>query len=428
MSEVITSFEDIVKAKKNIEGICVRTPLVYSKHFSGLCGCNVYLKLENLQITGAYKMRGAYNKISSLSKEELDRGVITASAGNHAQGVAASAKMLGIEKKTFVIMAETAAKLKIEKTKSYGVNVELYGQNFDEANDYAHKLADERNLVFIEAFNDYSIIAGQGTIGIEILEDLPDVDFIIVPIGGGGLISGITIAATSMSDKVQIIGVQAETAAPMINSLKEGKLLEFPGPKTMADGIQVGKAGQRNFGILEKFQKAGRLRTFTVLEEEISTAMMDLILDAKIVPEGAGAVSLAALQSHPKELGLTKEMNVVLVVSGGNIQDQKLLSYLMDFVVEKYQFMAVRSILPDIPGSLAQFLSVIANRRINVADVVTHRVGWAFPYVGADEVMIEMVLQTTDEKIQETILDDLKKAGYRCSVMRGGSWQKYESQ
>jgi len=410
--------DDINKAQKRIEGIAYRTPLVYSDYFSKEIGCQVYLKLENLQKTGAYKVRGAYNKMAGLPKEILSNGVITASAGNHAQGVANAAKELGVAHVSDIIMAETASPLKIDKTRSYGVNVELFGKNFDEANEWAHVEAKKRNKIFIEAFNDWDVMAGQGTVGLEIVQDLPGVDAVIVPVGGGGLISGMAIALLNHSEKIRIIGVEADKAAPFILSLEKGEPTPLPSPpQTMADGIQVGKVGNLTFSVVQELVSENKMKIVVVRDGEIVSTMIRLLLNANLCVEGAGATALAALRYRKDELGISNDSKIVVVLSGGNIQPNKIAYYLSQEIASANHYLNIRTKIQDQPGSLARLLGLIASKNVNIADIVSHRAGYPYPYIGMDEALVEMILETNNRDMQSTLLVELKTAGYEVKII-----------
>ncbi|MDH4226334.1 MAG: threonine ammonia-lyase [Deltaproteobacteria bacterium] len=300
----------IKEASKKLRGIVERTPLVYSTSFSRMFGASVYLKLENLQKTGSFKVRGAYNKISSLSSEEKDRGVITASSGNHAQGVAWASALLKV--KCCVVMPETSQQVKQTAASGYGANLTLKGKNFGEAYDEALKMAAAEGITFIPPYDDDLVIAGQGTIGIEILEDLSDVDTVIVPVGGGGLISGIATALKHANPNIRVYGVEADAATSCVDSLREGHAVPAENRPTIADGIAVKKVSERTFNIIrEKVEDV-----VIVAEDSIAEAVLKFMERKKLVVEGAGAVPLAALIENK----IPKPGNkVVLVVSGGNI-------------------------------------------------------------------------------------------------------------
>ncbi|WP_127584531.1 threonine ammonia-lyase [Paenibacillus koleovorans] len=308
-------YQDIMRAKYKLEGHIHRTPLAHSKTLSEKSGSDVYLKLENLQKTGAFKVRGAWNRIAHLSPEERQRGVITASAGNHAQGVALSAAQAGIRSTIVMPIGATAAK--IAATRSYGSEVVLHGANYDEAFTYANEVAERTGAIFVHAFNDSYVIAGQGTIGSEILDELPHLDAIVVPVGGGGLISGIGLAVKSIRPETMIIGVQPEQAASGYRSWKTGQLQRVEKPLSIADGLAVKQPGALPLAWMRRVVD----EFVTVSEKQIAEAMFLLLERNKLLVEGAGAASVAALLSGVLPLAGKR---VALVVSGGNVDLSKL--------------------------------------------------------------------------------------------------------
>lgn len=308
------NFQDIKDARERIGNLVKRTPLVHSEFLSDFCGGEVYLKLENLQITNSFKIRGALNKMLHLSTEEMKRGVITASSGNHALAVAVSADKLDLSAK--IVVPRNTPKLKIERIKKYDVELILHGDVYDEAEQKAIELAKEEGLTFISSYNDKMVIAGQGTIGLEILEDLPGVDTVIVPVGGGGLISGISIAIKSIKPSVQIIGVQSEASPVMYESLKAGKIVDVEIRESIAEGLSGGiERGSITFEIVQKYVDDLVL----VKEETIRKAIYLLWKEEKLVAEGAGAAAIAPIIENKD---LFRKKTVVSVISGGNIDDE----------------------------------------------------------------------------------------------------------
>ncbi|WP_229725866.1 threonine ammonia-lyase [Calditerricola satsumensis] len=293
-----------------------RTPLQHSSTFSAMSGCEVFLKLENLQKTGAFKIRGAYNKVASLAPDARARGVITASAGNHAQGVAMAAFRFGVQ--ATVVMPEGAPQAKIEATRGYGAEVVLTGQTYDESYAAALEMAEREKVTFIHAFDDPYVIAGQGTVGLEILEELPYADALIVPVGGGGLISGIAVAAKTIKPDIRIIGVQAQNAPAAHDSWRKGLRLDVPATRTLADGLAVRRPGELTFHLMQRY-----VDDMVLVSEEAIAAAIRLFLErAKLLVEGAGAAALAALLGG--ELAYLRGQRVVLVVSGGNVDLSRL--------------------------------------------------------------------------------------------------------
>ncbi|GAB6934218.1 MAG: threonine ammonia-lyase [Bacillota bacterium] len=305
------TYRDIAEAEARLRRVVHRTPLQHSCTFSAMSGCEVYLKLENLQKTGAFKIRGAYNKVASLSPDERARGVITASAGNHAQGVAMAAFRFGVQ--ATVVMPVGAPQAKIEATRGYGAEVVLVGQSYDESYAAACEMAEREKATFIHAFDDPYVIAGQGTVGLEILEELPYADALIVPVGGGGLISGIAVAAKTIKPDIRIIGVQAQNAPAAHDSWRKGLRLDVPASRTLADGLAVRRPGALPFRLMQRYVDDMVL----VTEEAIAAAIRLFLERAKLLVEGAGAASLAALLSG--QLAYLRGQRVVLVVSGGNV-------------------------------------------------------------------------------------------------------------
>lgn len=321
----------IQEAKEGLKGIARKTDLTFSRTFSEISGMNVYLKPENRQKTGAFKVRGAFNKIANLTEEEKSRGVIASSAGNHAQGVALAASTYGI--KATICMPETAPMAKVSATKGYGAEVIQHGCVYDDCYCKAVEVQKETGATFVHPFNDPYVIAGQGTVGLEILEDLPNVDAIIVPIGGGGVIAGIAVAAKSIKPEVKIIGVQAEIIASTKASLEAGHIVTLPGVKSLADGISVATPGALTFEIMKEYVD----EVVTVSEEEIEDAIFMLAQRSKLVVEGAGATTVAAVMSNKVNM---PGKNVVTVLTGGNI-DVAVLANIIQKGIEKRQSQAV---------------------------------------------------------------------------------------
>jgi len=324
MKKEYLTLNDVLEARERIKNTCVNTKLIYSSEFSKDCGNEVYIKPENLQVTGSFKLRGALNKISKLSDEQKSKGLIASSAGNHAQGVAYSANKLGI--KATIVMPETTPLIKSQATKSYGVDIVLKGQVYDEAYAEAKRLEKENGYTFIHPYNDMDVAAGQGTIALEILDELKDVYAIIVPVGGGGLISGVAVAAKSINPNIKIIGVQAEGANPMKISFDTGKLTYADSVDTIADGAAVKQPGDMTFEVVKKYVD----EFVTVSDNELIEAVYVLLEKHKLVAEPTGALSLAALT----KLNF-KGKKVVSVVSGGNIDVVTIASLLKRGLVSR---------------------------------------------------------------------------------------------
>lgn len=310
----LVNIHDIEEAKSIVSKYARRTPLVQSMFLSrNVVGGDVYLKLENMQLTGSFKFRGANNKINHLTDEEKKRGVITASAGNHAQGVALTGKLLDIE--TTVVMPDEAPQMKRDATAGYGATVDIHGATFDDAHQWMHERAEKEGKTIVDPFNDKYVIAGQGTIGLEILDDLWDVDTVIVPVGGGGMISGIATAVKSFNPSIHVVGVQSENVHGMKASVDAGHIVTHHDDFTLADGTDVATPGDLTFPIVQSLVD----EIVTVSEEEIATAMKDLLQRTKVVAEGAGALPTAALESHRIDEKWLKNKKVVALVSGGNV-------------------------------------------------------------------------------------------------------------
>jgi threonine dehydratase len=383
----------IQDALKNIQPFIDKTPLIFSNSFSKLIGAEVYLKAENLQKTGSFKVRGAFNKLTGIK----DGRVIAASMGNHAQGVAFAANALGIHAK--IVMPVTAPIVKQEATKSYGAEVVLYGESFGDALNHA---LSQRDYIFIHAFDDESVIAGQGTVGIEITEDLKGIDFIIVPVGGGGLISGIAAAVKALSPKTRIIGVQTESATSAYDSFKGKKISDrIPSP-TLADGIAVGRIGEKTFEIMNKYVDEMLL----VKEESIAMAILLFLERKKLVVEGAGAAPLAALIENKDRF---KDRRIVLVVSGGNIDFTLIDRIIHKGLVTSGRIGVFEVVVDDIPGSLHYVTGVIASHRGNVLDIVHDRLAGDLS-VGKTKVVFTVEVKGREHL--DEILSELEVKGF----------------
>jgi threonine dehydratase len=373
--------------------------MLYSDTISKLTGKEVYLKLENLQKTGSFKIRGAYYKLSQLGHSVKKRGVIAASAGNHAQGVAFASSLLGIE--STIVMPEGASIAKQVATRSYGGKVILFGQDTEDSLSYAKKL-EEKGRYFIHPFDDEQVIAGQGTIGLEILEEVPGVEAIIVPIGGGGLISGIATIVKKRRPKVEIIGVQAAHAPSAFYSWKKKEIVEVEVKPTLADGIAIRRLGENTFPIIKK--KVDNI--LTVDEDEIASAILMLMERKRVVAEGAGATPLAALLSKRRKIGARK---VVLVVSGGNIDVN-----LLDRIIEKGLSQTGRVvrfgvILKDVPGALTKLSDLVAQYKANILHIIHERAARDIP-IGFSKVTL--VLETRGQEHIREIEKELRGKGY----------------
>lgn len=394
------SVELIKEAAGIIKGEVHHTPLTFSNTFSQMSGNKVYLKAENLQKTGSFKIRGALNKICHLTDKEKAMGVIAISAGNHAQGVALSATKAGI--KSIIIMPKLAPIAKVVATKNYGARVELYGSVFDECVRRASELQKETGATFIHPFDDPYVIAGQGTIGLEILEDLEDVEVVVAAIGGGGLISGIATALKELKPSIKVIGVQAANAASMKASIDRGVITTISSAKTLADGIAVKTPGNLTYEIVKKYVDD----IVTVTEEEIANAILMLLERAKLIVEGAGAVPIAALIN--KKINMQGK-SVVAVLSGGNIDVNIIAQIIERGLVKAGRKIKIKTMIEDRPGQLYQLLGLIARAGANVISIHhdRHKVGVE---LGLAEV--ELDLETRDKEHSRRIYKLLNEKGY----------------
>lgn len=381
----------IQKAVSVLEPILNKTNLIRSNFFSNEHGCNVYLKPENFQKTGSFKIRGAYNKISQLTEQEKSKGIIAASAGNHAQGVAFSARQMKIP--SIVVMPNVTPLLKIEATKKLGSEVLLKGDVYDEAYRHACNLAEEKGYNLIHPFDDYDVICGQGTIGFEIIEELTEVDEIIVPIGGGGLISGIALAAKIMKPSVKIIGVVPKGAMSMKVSIEEGQVTRLASVKTVAEGVAVKQPGDLTFSIAKEYVD----EIVSVSEKDIMESVLLLIEKHKMVSETAGAVSLAALKKRAE-----KDKNIVCLISGGNIDLVTISSIINQGMISRGRIMCFSVELPDKPGQLLKVAKLLADAGANVIELEHNQFKALDRY--SDKVLLEVTIETNGiEHINEVI-------------------------
>ncbi len=398
------TLHDVKKAYDAMYNVVHHTALDQSTTFSQMAGYDVYLKLENLQKTGSFKIRGAYNKIHSLNSEEKNKGVIAASAGNHAQGVAYAARMAGI--KATIVMPEVAPLAKIMATRGYGAEVILHGMGYDEAFQKAQEIENEQGQTFIHAFNDNQVIAGQGTIALEILEELEDVSAIVVPVGGGGLIAGIALVVKELAPHVKIYGVQAQGAPAMYMSKKAHNLKTTPDAMTIADGIAVKQPGNLTFSIIDQY-----VDDIVVVDDEaIASTILMLLERAKMMVEGAGAVGLAAILAH-KIPAIGKVVNVV---SGGNVDVNFISRMIERGLVRAGRRIKIEAFINDRPGILQQLLTVIANTRANVIHVSHNRIEQNVP-IG--QAVVEISLETRDTQHAQQILTNLRQNGYNARML-----------
>ncbi|HEY8446183.1 MAG TPA: pyridoxal-phosphate dependent enzyme [Thermomicrobiales bacterium] len=409
MSALPIDIEDVRAAQARLACVpeILRTPLVPSLALGERLGCRVWLKLENLQRIGSYKIRGAYNNIASLPPNKLQRGLIAASAGNHAQGIGFAAQKLGVARNTLIFVPRPTPATKLRNTRRWGVRVVRYGEDFSEANHVAHVKAEKWGRTFVEPFDDWQTIAGQGTVGLEILSDLPDVDVIVVPVGGGGLLSGIAVAVAACRPQTRVIGVEAEGAPCLLYSLQKGAPTELPfRPATVADGINVRCPGEKTFAAIRHFAERGIVEIVTVREKEIVQAIADLLIDAKTMAEGAGAVGIAALAAG-KVPGLKPNTQVAVVVSGGNIDPELTWRIMYERTVA--HMLVIRVSIPDRPGELMRLLEPIAAANVNIIDVDVNRHD-ARPNLG--QRVVELCLAVTDEQQARQLFARLRERNY----------------
>lgn len=396
--------KDFEEASRIVSQVANDTKLVYSDFFSNACGNKVYLKPENMQVTGAYKVRGAYYKISTLSDEERDRGLITASAGNHAQGVAKAAKKFGV--RATIVMPTTTPLIKVNRTKSYGAQVLLFGDVFDDANARALELAEEHGYTFIPPFDDLAVATGQGTIAMEIFKELPLVEYILVPVGGGGLATGVSTLAKLLNPKIRIIAVEPVGAACLKASFEAGKPVMLPSANTIADGTAVKKPGVSIFPYLQKNID----EIITVEDDELIVAFLDMVENHKMIVENSGLLTVAAL-NHLK----VKGKNVVSVLSGGNMDVITMSSVVQQGLIFRDRIFTVSVLLPDKPGELAKVAQTIAGVQGNVIKL-DHNQFITTNRSVAVELTITLEAFGTEHKNQ--IIDTLEEAGYRPKITR----------
>ena len=394
-----TTIADVYRAAKQLEGVTVKTGLIHSDFFSDACGNEVYIKPENLQHTGAFKLRGAYNRISQLSKEEQAKGVITASAGNHAQGVAFAAQKLGV--KAVICMPATTPILKVEATRTYGAEVVLQGDSFDDA--YAHSLTLQKKhgYVYIHPFNDREVLLGQGTTALEIVDALKDVDAILVPIGGGGFASGVALATKLVNPGVKVIGVEPENAACMKAALDKGKIVTLKSSDTVADGCAVKTAGDLTYAFCKKYLD----EIVTVSEMEIMSALLSLIEKHKLIAEGAGVLSLAGLMKLP-----FKKKKVVAIVSGGNIDISTISALIDKALIARGRVFCFAVQLPDKPGQLLKVSQILAEENANVIKLDHNQAKVTDSF---KKVILEVTVETHNQEHINRILKAMEKNGFR---------------
>ncbi|MDR3072446.1 MAG: threonine ammonia-lyase [Clostridiales Family XIII bacterium] len=389
----------IRKAAITLQRVLRKTPLIPSDFFREEYGANVFLKPEHLQVTGSFKIRGAYNKIANLSKENLSNGVIASSAGNHAQGVAFSAKERGV--RATIVMPQTTPLIKVDATKAYGAKVILHGDIYDESFAKAKELSKEYGSSFIHPFDDYDVICGQGTIGLEVLEELPNVDEILVPVGGGGLIAGIALIAKSVNPKVKIIGVEPKGAMSMRVSLKEGAVTNLASVKTNAEGVAVRRVGDLSFAIAQRYLDD----MVSVSEKDIMENVLLTMEKHKFVVETAGVVPLAAVRKRAKP-----GKNIVCILSGGNIDTVTLSSIINEGMISRGRIMCFSVELPDRPGQLVKVASLLAENNANVIELEHNQFKALDRY--SNKVVLEVTVETNGREHIEQVLDALTDADF----------------
>ncbi|MCD8222562.1 MAG: threonine ammonia-lyase [Clostridiales bacterium] len=398
------TLEQFEEASEEVKKVTLETKLVYSEYFSAQTGNKVYFKPENMQYTGAYKVRGAFYKISTLTPEEREHGLITASAGNHAQGVAYAAKLAGV--KAVVVMPTTTPLMKINRTKGYGADVVLYGDVFDEACDYAYKLAEEHGYTFVHPFDDLDVATGQGTIAMEIIKELPTVDYILCPIGGGGLCTGVSTLAKLLNPKIKVIGVEPAGANCMQVSLKEGHVVGLPSVSTIADGTAVKKPGEKLFPYIQ--QNVDDI--ITVEDTDLIVAFLDMVENHKMVVENSGLLTVAAL----KQLNVQKK-KIVAILSGGNMDVITMSSVVQHGLIQRDRIFTVSVLLPDKPGELAKVSTLLAQERGNVIKL-EHNQFVSINRNAAVELRITLEAEGTEHK--NKIVQALFDAGYRPKLVQ----------
>ncbi len=403
MSDMLT-LEKFEEASEIVKKVTSETKLIYSEYLSGQTGNKVYLKPENMQLTGAYKLRGAYYKISTLSPEEREKGLITASAGNHAQGVAYAAKKYGI--KAVIVMPTTTPLMKVNRTKSYGAEVILKGDVYDEACEYAYQLAEEHGYTFIHPFDDLTVATGQGTIAMEIFKELPLVDIILVPIGGGGLATGVSTLAKLLNPKIKVIGVEPAGANCMQESLKAGEVVTLPGVNTIADGTAVKTPGKNIF----PFIRDNIDEIVTVPDEELVVSFLDIVENHKMIVENSGLLTVAALRHLD-----VQNKRIVSILSGGNMDIITMSSVVQQGLIFRDRIFTVSVLLPDKPGELTKVSEVIASQNGNVIKLEHNQ----FVSINRNAaVELRITLETFGTEHKNQIIKALEEKGYQPKQVR----------
>jgi len=399
---------DLRRAREALQGIARDTPLLESDALSQLTGCRVFLKAESLQRTGSFKIRGAYNRIHRLSPDERAHGVIAASAGNHGQGVALAARLHRVP--ATIVLPEYAPVTKASAIQKHGATVVLHGASLDEAYAQALELTRETGATFIHPFDDWDVIAGQGTLALDLFDNLPETGAVIVPVGGGGLLAGVALATRALKPDAKLIGVQARGASAAVASFEAGHRLAGPA-ETIADGIKVSEPGERPFAVIQQTVD----HMLTVEEEEIYRAVVFLLEQARLVVEPAGAVGVAALLS--RRVQLPPETPVVALLTGANV-DPNLLGHLIEYgLVHSGRSLLLRVILPDRPGELVRLLSPLSAMRVNILGIEHHRAAWGLP-VNLSEVLLQ--LETRGPEHSAEVLATLREKGFSVESLLPG--------
>ena len=398
------SLKKFEEAAEKVKEVTLATNLVYSEYFSNQSGNKVYLKPENMQYTGAYKVRGAYYKISTMSEDARKKGLITASAGNHAQGVAYAASKYGVP--ATVVMPTTTPLIKVNRTKGYGAKVVLYGNVYDEACEYAMKLAKEQGLTFVHPFDDLDVATGQGSIAMEIIKELPTVDYILVPIGGGGLATGVSTLAKLLNPNIKVIGVEPAGANCLQESLKEGKVITLPTVNTIADGTAVKTPGSKLFPYLQKNLDS----IITVPDEDLIVAFLDMVENHKMIVENSGLLTVAAL----KQMNV-KDKKIESILSGGNMDVITMSSVVQQGLVQRSRIFTVSVLLPDKPGELVRVASIIAEASGNVIKLEHNQ------FVSINRkatVELRITIEAFGHEHKEEIVKKLDEAGLRPRIVK----------
>ena len=398
------SLEKFEEAAEKVKEVTLQTNLVYSEYFSSQTGNKVYLKPENMQYTGAYKVRGAYYKISTMSEEEREKGLITASAGNHAQGVAYAAKKYGV--KATVVMPTTTPLIKVNRTKGYGAEVVLYGNVYDEACEYALKLAKEKGLTFVHPFDDLDVATGQGSIAMEIIKELPTVDYILVPVGGGGLATGVSTLAKLLNPNIKVIGVEPAGANCLQASIKAGKVTTLPTVSTIADGTAVKTPGSKLFPYLRKNLDD----IITVPDEDLIVSFLDMVENHKMIVENSGLLTVAALKQIKD-----KDKKIVSILSGGNMDVITMSSVVQQGLVQRSRIFTVSVLLPDKPGELVKVAKIIADANGNVIKLDHNQ------FVSINRkatVELRITIEAFGHEHKEQIVSELEKNGLRPRLVK----------